>query len=400
MQIRRVKDSQAEVSTLDSTHNPKSTFKPNLEPSDQNAQRPQTPNTQKEISIDMEKHKDCQLESATMDSSSSLQGATGTAKTDPSNAYQQQNTKGTFHKRSGLQSTNTQQGNYAETLLKQTVVDRPLLEDTNHKKNAKTTQKRNTTKSQQNRKNDGDQIIYISSLEQHIQNQNTTIELLKENMEIIQNQKHFNQCKDNQNTSNSGTFNMEQLRKETESHIKQEMQNQMMDMRLGQVENQMMQFMCLNTTITTQVMVQSQNSCNHMINIPNTEDNPIGNLQQMWNTQQNLNQQHQLNQQIRTQSQSNHQYHQPESSQRHPNEPAYVNNQHRWQNQREDEDQSIRQSNVNSQYQGQNQREDEDQTMSQGKVRSQYRWQIQRDDEDQTIRQSNVRSQYHNHCYS
>jgi hypothetical protein len=58
-----------------------------------------------------------------MDSSSSLQGATGTAKTDPSNAYQQQNTKGTFHKRSGLQSTNTQQGNYEETLLKQTVGD-------------------------------------------------------------------------------------------------------------------------------------------------------------------------------------------------------------------------------------------------------------------------------------
>jgi hypothetical protein len=36
-------------------------------------------------------------------------------------------------------------------------------------------------------------------------------------MEIIQNQKSINQCKDNQNlesTSNSGTFNMEQLRKE------------------------------------------------------------------------------------------------------------------------------------------------------------------------------------------
>jgi hypothetical protein len=90
MQIRRDKDSQAEVSTLDSTPNPKSTFKPNLEPSDQNAQRQQTPNTQKEIIIDVEKHKDCQLESATMDSSSSLQGATGTAKTDPSNVYQQQ----------------------------------------------------------------------------------------------------------------------------------------------------------------------------------------------------------------------------------------------------------------------------------------------------------------------
>jgi hypothetical protein len=34
MQIRRDKDSQAEVSTLDSTPNPKSTFKPNLGPSD------------------------------------------------------------------------------------------------------------------------------------------------------------------------------------------------------------------------------------------------------------------------------------------------------------------------------------------------------------------------------
>ena len=65
-----------------------------------------------------------------MDSSSSLQGATGTAKTDPSNAYQQQSTKGTFHKRSGLQSTNTQQGNNEYTLLKQSVLDSPLLEDT------------------------------------------------------------------------------------------------------------------------------------------------------------------------------------------------------------------------------------------------------------------------------
>ena len=188
MQIRRDKDSQAEVSTLDSTPNPKSTFKPNLEPSDQNAQKQQTPNTQKEIIIDVGKHKDCQLESATMDSSSSLQGATGTAKTDPSNAYQQQNTKGTFHKRSGLQSTNTHQGNYEETLLQQTVVDNPLLEDTTHKnKMPKQHKKRNNTKSQQNRKNDGDQIIYISSVEQQIQNQNKTIELLNKNMEIIQN---------------------------------------------------------------------------------------------------------------------------------------------------------------------------------------------------------------------
>ena len=74
--------------------------------------------------------------------------------------------------------------------------DSPLIEDTTHKKkNAKATQKRNTTKSQQNRKNDGDQIIYISSLEQQIQNQNKTIELLKKNMEIIQNQKCINQCR-------------------------------------------------------------------------------------------------------------------------------------------------------------------------------------------------------------
>jgi hypothetical protein len=71
------------MSTLDSTPNPKSTCKPNLEPSDQNAQRPQTLHAQKEISMHMEKHKDCQLESATMDSRSSLQGAIGTAKTDP-----------------------------------------------------------------------------------------------------------------------------------------------------------------------------------------------------------------------------------------------------------------------------------------------------------------------------
>jgi hypothetical protein len=80
-------------------------------------------------------------------------------------------------------------------------------------------------------------------------------------MEIIQNQKSINQCKDNQNTestSNPGTFNMEQLRKEIESQIKPEMQNQMMDMRLRQVENQMMQFMCFNTSITTQMMVHSQ----------------------------------------------------------------------------------------------------------------------------------------------
>lgn len=39
------------------------------------------------------KHKDCQLESENTDSRSSLQGATSTAKTNPSNAYQQQNTK-------------------------------------------------------------------------------------------------------------------------------------------------------------------------------------------------------------------------------------------------------------------------------------------------------------------
>jgi hypothetical protein len=51
---------------------------------------------------------------------------------------------------------------------------------------------------------------------------------------------------------------MEQLRKEIESQIKPEMQNQMMDMRLRQVENQMMQFMCLKTAITTQMMIQSQ----------------------------------------------------------------------------------------------------------------------------------------------
>ena len=117
-------------------------------------------------------------------------------------------------------------------------------------------------------------------------------------MEILQNQKSINQCKDNQNTestSNSETFNMEQLREEIESQIKQEMQNHMMDMRLRQVENQMMQFMCLNTAITTQMMVHSQNSCNHMGNLPYPEDHPIGNLQQMWNKQQNLNQQHQMN---------------------------------------------------------------------------------------------------------
>jgi predicted butyrate kinase (DUF1464 family) len=41
-------------------------------------------------------------------------------------------------------------------------------------------------------------------------------------MEILQNQKSINQCKDSQNTestSNSGRFNMEQLRKEIESQI-------------------------------------------------------------------------------------------------------------------------------------------------------------------------------------
>ena len=125
------------------------------------------------------------------------------------------------------------------------------------------------------------------------------------------------------------------------------MTNQVMDMRLRQVENQMMQFMCLNTAITTQMMVQSQNSCNHMGNLPNPDDHPIGNLQQMWN-----NQQHQMNQQIRTQPQSNHQYHQPESSQQHPNEPTYVNNQYRWQNQREDDNHSMRQSNVKKSISG------------------------------------------------
>lgn len=154
------------------------------------------------------KHKDCQLESENTDSRSSLQSATSTAKTNPSNAYQQQNTKDTFNKRSGLQSTITQQGNCEETLLKPTVVDSPLLEDTTDKQNAKVTQKRNTTKRQQHRKNDGDQIIYISSLEQKIQNQNKTIELLKKYMEILQNQTSINKCKDNQNTKKGNSHKL------------------------------------------------------------------------------------------------------------------------------------------------------------------------------------------------
>jgi hypothetical protein len=46
--------------------------------------------------------------------------------------------------------------------------------------------------------------------------------------------------------------------------------------------------------------------------------------------------------------------------------------QYRWQNQREDDNHSMRQSNVKSQYQGLNQREDEDQSMRQSNVKIQY----------------------------
>ncbi|VDI02363.1 Hypothetical predicted protein [Mytilus galloprovincialis] len=62
---------------------------------------------------------------------------------------------------------------------------------------------------------------------------------------------------------NPNRSNIDQMRDELEKQIRQEMQGQMMEMRLKQLESQMVQFMCLNTSITTQMMIQSQKDPTH-----------------------------------------------------------------------------------------------------------------------------------------
>ena len=71
---------------------------------------------------------------------------------------------------------------------------------------------------------------------------------------------------------------------------------------------------------------------------------------------------------------------------KHPNEPTYVSNQYRWQNQREDEDQTMRQSSVRSQYRWKNQREYEDQTRRRRNVRRQNRTILPTPSQDQQER--------------
>ncbi|CAC5393779.1 unnamed protein product [Mytilus coruscus] len=131
------------------------------------------------------------------------------------------------------------------------------------KQNQKQTVKRSNTKNQQNRKPELEQIAYISSLEQRIKNQDKTIDLLKKNMEVMQSN---GQSTDNINSMNKqpnieqgnlNRSNIDQMRDELKKQIRQKMHGQMVDMRLKQLESQMVQFMCLNTSITTQMMIQS-----------------------------------------------------------------------------------------------------------------------------------------------
>ncbi|CAG2195907.1 unnamed protein product [Mytilus edulis] len=120
------------------------------------------------------------------------------------------------------------------------------------KQNQKQPVKKSSMKNQQNRKFELEQIAYISSLEQRIKNQDKTIDLLKKNMEIMQNN---GQPTDNINNINRQP-NIEQGNP-NRSNI-----DQMRD-ELKQLESQMVQFMCLNTSITTQMMIQSQKDPTH-----------------------------------------------------------------------------------------------------------------------------------------
>ncbi|CAG2215473.1 unnamed protein product [Mytilus edulis] len=137
------------------------------------------------------------------------------------------------------------------------------------KQNQKQPVKKSSMKNQQNRKFELEQIAYISSLEQRIKNQDKTIDLLKKNMEIMQNNGQPTDNINNMNRQpnieqgNPNRSNIDQMRDELEKQIRQEMQGQMMEMRLKQLESQMVQFMCLNTSITTQMMIQSQKDPTH-----------------------------------------------------------------------------------------------------------------------------------------
>ncbi|CAC5387117.1 unnamed protein product [Mytilus coruscus] len=142
------------------------------------------------------------------------------------------------------------------------------------------------------KKNEENKTVYITSLEQRIKQQDEAIDLLKRNMELLQNKGppeygrnttvDSNPCK----CKNSDTG---QMRREIESQLRQEMRTQLLEMRVKQVEQKMIQFMCLNNAITSQMMLQSQKGGTHFINDNNystREDNPMNQLHQMWNTQQ------------------------------------------------------------------------------------------------------------------
>ncbi|XP_071150982.1 uncharacterized protein [Mytilus edulis] len=128
-----------------------------------------------------------------------------------------------------------------------------------NKENTKPSQRKSSKNI--NQKNEGNKTVYITSLEQRIKQQDQTIDLLKRNMELLQN-KDPNEYDRNTTEDpypckckNSDTG---QMRREIESQLRQEMQTQMLEMRVKQVEQQMIQFMCLNNAITSQMMLQSQ----------------------------------------------------------------------------------------------------------------------------------------------
>ncbi|XP_071160965.1 putative uncharacterized protein DDB_G0268364 [Mytilus edulis] len=159
-----------------------------------------------------------------------------------------------------------------------------------NKENTKPSQRKSSKNI--NQKNEGNKTVYITSLEQRIKQQDQTIDLLKRNMELLQN-KDPNEYDRNTTEDpypckckNSDTG---QMRREIESQLRQEMQTQMLEMRVKQVEQQMIQFMCLNNAITSQMMLQSQKGGTHFINDNNhyaKKDNPLDQIHQMWNSQQ------------------------------------------------------------------------------------------------------------------
>ena len=165
-----------------------------------------------------------------------------------------------------------------------------------NKENTKPSQRKSSKNL--NQKNEGNKTVYITSLEQRIKQQDQTIDLLKRNMELLQN-KGPNEYDRNTTEDpypckckNSDTG---QMRRDIESQLRQEMQTQMLEMRVKQVEQQMIQFMCLNNAITSQMMLQSQKGGTHFINDNNhytKKDNPMDQIHQMWNSQQTEEQKH------------------------------------------------------------------------------------------------------------